>query len=149
MSKHSPLSSIRNPVSLVSRKILEGYLGYLSLFDKITTGIEARFLAGDWHGIHEDNEKRLRLYKTIYRKISSEVLTLLGATGKQKDLWVSIKEQFRKDSANRTDREIARTFFNSVCRKVFNHEAVDDRIMFILTDEEPEQLEVLQDLGLV
>lgn len=123
-------------VALVSRKILEGYKSYLSLFHSITKGAEQRFIDRDWHGMHSDSQERLSLYKIFYRKISGDVRTLLSQAAKNKNLWKRTKDRYREETRERPDREIARTFFNSVCRKVFNHQPVDEQIMFILSSSE-------------
>jgi len=120
------------PQQRVLERILQGYGNYRQEFDEITARARDRFNDQDWPGIQADSRERLKLYKQKYRGIAAEVKQMLGEAARDKALWRQIKQAYAEAVAHQQDFEIAETFFNSVCRKVFNHMAVDDTIMFIL-----------------
>ncbi len=114
--------------------IHSAFEAYQEQFQAITRRAKTRFEQLDWHGMNQDALERLDLYGCAITGIAAEIRELLDGSAKDQKLWAVIKATYSGLIANRTDIELAETFFNSVTRRIFTRVGVDPRIEFLFSD---------------
>jgi isocitrate dehydrogenase kinase/phosphatase len=117
--------------------ILEAFERYGVEFGEITRRARSRFESRDWVGGRSDALERLDLYSRAIAEIVGEIGRILGDRLRDRAAWRSMKAAFLGQIAGRDDAPFARTFFNSVTRKVFTTVGVDREIEFVLSDAGP------------
>jgi isocitrate dehydrogenase kinase/phosphatase len=120
----SRADEIAGTLLLAYERYLEGFLG-------ITSRAGARFRARAWREAQEDAAERLDLFS---HAVASTV-EAVGADLRRKHAEggpgeAAFKTRFRDRSAERADADLARTFFNSVVRRVLGTTGVDPRTDF-------------------
>ena len=96
----------------------EVYLAYRDQFDLVTRRAHARFERQDWSGAQRDARERLLLYSQFVGWVQRDITALLGSRSDDHRVWASLKERYAGLTQGSADCEIARTFFNSVARRV-------------------------------
>ncbi len=130
------MDSFRTPSAGPARgaAIRAAYGVYQEQFQAITRRAKSRFEQLDWHGMNQDALERLELYGQVITDIAAEIRELLDGSVKDQKLWAVIKAIYSGLIAERTDIELAETFFNSVTRRIFTRVGVDPRIEFLFSD---------------
>src|SRR5438067_2494057 len=103
-------------------------------FDEITRRGRARFLARDWRGSFDDTRERLRLYPLILDSLTNRIRQLVGARLEERSIWSATKAAYSALIAQSPRWEIAESFFNSLTRRIFATEGVNQAIEFVDTD---------------
>lgn len=75
--------------------------------------------------------KRLDLYRHYVARTEDKVQEILKKNFKDRETWRLLKKQFAHLVSNRRDGPIVESFFNSVLRKLFINEGIDEEIEFI------------------
>jgi isocitrate dehydrogenase kinase/phosphatase len=132
-----PLQSNRQLAAVVAGAVSGSFTEYQSRFHEITCRARDRFLSRDWLGSFDDAAARLRLYTDVLNHIVERTKALLGATLCDRDAWTAIKAEYSPLIANSPGWEIAESFFNSLTRRIFATEGVDQTIEFVDTDFDP------------
>lgn len=104
---------------------------YLSEFRNTTRQVKGLFEERDWLGIRRLTVERMHLQSDHVRQALEQVRSLLGKAGvaaDARDTWHALKDAFSRAVLGRDDVELAKTFFNSLTRKVFSHVGVDPAI---------------------
>ncbi len=107
---------------------------YEARFDEITRRARERFLARDWNGSYEDAAERLRLYSRVLDGLTNRVKELMGARLNERAVWRATKAVYSSLIAPSIRWEVGESFFNSLTRRVFATEGVDQAIEFVDTD---------------
>ncbi len=107
---------------------------YLADFEEVTQRARKRFLNRDWSGSYADAADRLRLYGAALDALLPRVSELMGPRLNERGVWTAIKAVYSSSIANCPAWEIAESFFNSLTRRVFATEGVDQTIEFVDTD---------------
>jgi isocitrate dehydrogenase kinase/phosphatase len=108
--------------------ILAAYERYIASFLEITGRARTRFLRRDWAGGHADAAERLEVFS---RAIAAAVASLEGAlTPPEGDAEAAFRRRYSELTRDRPDADVARTFFNSVVRRVLGTTGVDPRSDF-------------------
>ncbi len=137
----------RRPAALASGSQLlhEVYLAYRDQFDLVTRRAQARFERQDWIGGQRDARERLLLYSQFVGWVQRDITTLLGSSSEDNRTWALLKERYAALTQGSADCEIARTFFNSVARRVHQTVGVNPATEFLdgeyycgATGDEPE-----------
>ena len=103
-------------------------------FDEITRRGRERFLRRDWRGSFGDAAERLRVYPLALDELMPRIAQLMGRRLHERSIWSAIKAVYSSLIERSVRREIAESFFNSVTRRVFATEGVDQSIEFVDTD---------------
>ena len=93
--------------------------------------MKGRFEERDWRGVRELTVDRMHLQSHHVREALEQVRGLLGKAGvavEARETWHELKAAFSRAVLGRDDVELAKTFFNSLTRKVFSHVGVDPAI---------------------
>jgi len=120
--------------ALCADEARNAFRDYEARFDEITRRARDRFLARDWRGSHDDAVQRLYLYSQVLAGLTSRVEDLMGARLPGRSVWQATKAVYSSLIAQSVRFEIAESFFNSLTRRVFATEGVDQAIEFVDTD---------------
>ena len=136
----SPISSERADLTdsrlaaLCAETVQRAFLEYDEHFRAITLRARERFLARDWQGSYADAAERLRLYAQQMEKLTEQSKKIMGTRLSERSVWTGMKAVYSSLIAQSPKREIAESFFNSLTRRVFATEGVDQAIEFVDTD---------------
>ena len=124
--------------ALCAGTVQRAFLDYDEQFHAITLRARDRFLARDWRGSYADAAERLHLYGREMEELTEQIKDALGARLCERSVWAGMKAAYSSLIAQSSKREIAESFFNSLTRRVFATEGVDQAIEFVDTDfDEP------------
>jgi isocitrate dehydrogenase kinase/phosphatase len=115
---HHPLDRTPPAVEGAAERILRAYEGYLAAFLAITRRAEGRFLRREWRDGQRDAAERLNVFSEWVQRTVDEVRGSL-------DDGADAKARFAGLSDARPDCDVARTFYNSVVRRVLGTRGVD------------------------
>ncbi len=121
----------KDDIYQIALTMLNGYDQYISSFNQVTREIPANFVRRDWKALQENHKKRLRLYKDHLKKIVPQCRDQLGEKIAHADSWKVLKSVYLEEIKARTDKELAATFFNSVFRKTYPGNSVQEALMFV------------------
>jgi len=127
----TPASRLANDVAPA---IDDAFREHQRRFAGITRRARRRFDGREWQASIDDAIERLDLYPEAIGGIEREVRAVLADAVHDRDVWTGAKALYSNLVADREDREIAETFFNSVTRRVFATVGVDANIEFVDTD---------------
>ena len=119
-----------------TRIILDAFGEYHSAFEQITLRGRERFIDQDWRGAHEDVVDRIELYRNAVDQIVLSLNRRIRPEDRSSDLGRRIKSGYQKAIDGRNDTELAKTFYNSAIRRVFETIGVDAHSEFVDTDFE-------------
>ncbi|HEX8680448.1 MAG TPA: isocitrate dehydrogenase kinase/phosphatase AceK regulatory subunit, partial [Chthoniobacterales bacterium] len=120
--------------ALCAEKVQRAVCDYDERFHAITLRARERFLARDWRGSYADAGERLRLYSAVLDELAGEIRRTMGQRLEERSVWTAIKAVYSALIAQSPKRDVAESFFNSVTRRVFVTEGVDQSIEFVDTD---------------
>jgi len=118
------------------QEILRGFSAYIAAFNAISRLAPVNFRERDWNGLQKNHKKRLRLYKDHLVPIVTSCKAILSENTDDRSVWKEVKAEFTHLVANRTDSELAESFFNSVFRKTYPGKCVDETLMFVFPGSE-------------
>ena len=136
----SPISPERGDLTdsrlaaLCAETVQHAFLEYEERFRAITLRARERFLARDWRGSYADAAERLRLYARQMETLTEQIKEMMGTRLSERSVWAGMKAVYSSLIAQSPKREIAESFFNSLTRRVFATEGVDQAIEFVDTD---------------
>lgn len=125
---------MNKPSDFFAHEIAEAYDTFCKRFKEITGRTKKRFLEEDWEGIRKDATDRLGLYADIVDKTVADLEPRIFGNGHPKTLWLDVKQTFAKISDKGGGDQNAKTFFNSITRRIFKIIGVNPDIEFTLAD---------------
>lgn len=114
-----------------------GFASYHTQYKSITRRARQCFEQRDWTRNQQNAVARLQVYSDIVQRKVDDVHRLLEDDVDERTLWVEIKQHYKALIAERTDSELAETFFNSVTRRIFDTVGVAEDVEFIDSDVLP------------
>ena len=117
--------------------IRDGFADYNGRFREITRRARIHFEQRDWHASARDARRRIRLYDVCLREMRAELSNILGDRLRDNALWASIKIHYEDQIDALIDRELNKTWFNSVSRRTFQTVGVNHAVEFVETDRGP------------
>jgi len=124
----------------------QAFLEYQARFNAITQRARELFLARDWVGSFKDAAERLHCYNDVLDDLTGRIKDLMGAQLKEHRAWAETKLAYSSLIARSSAWEIAETFFNSLTRRVFATDGVDQAIEFVDTEFDAPPLPTQVDL---
>lgn len=115
----------------VAAEIAKGYERWHSGFRAIAGRAPGRFADRDWRGLQEDAVARIDLYGEVVDATVASVAMILEGSLQSRGQWATAKTSYASGLDRGGDPELSRTFFNSITRRVFHTEGVDDAIEFL------------------
>ena len=132
-SERSSLTDSRL-AALCAEAARDAVVEYERHFDEITRRARDRFLARDWRGSFDDSRERLRLYSLILDSLTNRARELMADRLDHRSIWSATKAAYSALIAKSDRWEIAESFFNSLTRRIFATEGVNQAIEFVDTD---------------
>ena len=132
-SERSSLTDSRL-AALCAEAVRDAVVEYERHFDEITRRARDRFLARDWRGSFDDSRERLRLYSLILDSLTNRTRELTADRLDDRSIWSATKAAYSALIAKSDRWEIAESFFNSLTRRIFATEGVNQAIEFVDTD---------------
>src|SRR5215212_2734430 len=120
--------------ALCAEAARDAFSEYEKRFDEITRRARHRFLARDWRGSYDDAAERLKLYSDVMHRLAARIEELMGARLRQRSIWMAMKAVYSAHIGQSQRWEIAESFFNSLTRRTFATEGVDQSIEFVDSD---------------
>jgi isocitrate dehydrogenase kinase/phosphatase len=112
----------------------QAFFDYQTRFNVITRRARERFLARDWARSFDDAAERLHFYNDVLDGLTNRIRKLMGVRLPERSIWTGTKAVYSSLIARSPAWEIAETFFNSLTRRVFATDGVDQAIEFVDTD---------------
>lgn len=120
--------------ALCAEAARDAFVEYGRHFDEITRRARDRFLTRDWRGSFDDSRERLRLYSLILDSLTNRARELMGDRLDDRSIWSATKAAYSALIAKSDRWEITESFFNSLTRRIFATEGVNQAIEFVDTD---------------
>ena len=114
-----------------ARAIHTAYDRWIRGFEEITRRARERFERRDWRGAQTDATARLALYRIHLDGAVADVGDILEDAVLERTRWAAVKARHQDGLAGRADAELARTFFNSVTRRIFSTVGADPAIEYL------------------
>lgn len=116
----------------VAYQILKGFEKSFRLYNRITSGAKNRFETAQWQACQQASKDRIALYSRTLNETVAELYSLIFPRQESPEFWQQLKEDYTELLENHPQFELAETFFNSVIGRIFKHEKIDNRVMFVL-----------------
>jgi isocitrate dehydrogenase kinase/phosphatase len=120
--------------ALCAETVEREFADYDEQFRAITLRARERFLDRGWSGSYADATERLHLYTLQMEKLTTRIKQIMGARVTDRGIWIGMKAVYSSLIATSTKWEIAESFFNSLTRRIFDTEGVNQSIEFVDTD---------------
>jgi isocitrate dehydrogenase kinase/phosphatase len=114
--------------------VRESFASYQAEFKHLTRRARMRFERRDWRGTQADALERLELRPRCIYQAVGELRGVLGSAAADPMLRQQMKSEYERDLIDRPDPELAKTFFNSVTRRIFGTVGVNPQAEFVATD---------------
>ncbi|MFN3997264.1 bifunctional isocitrate dehydrogenase kinase/phosphatase [Algoriphagus sp.] len=115
----------------IAKKLHEAYLNYIEKFHTYTRLAPIHFAQRNWQATQLNHRQRLRLYKDILFGLTKTFQDTLGSESSNRGIWTLIKKEYHQMIIDRPDAELAETFFNSIFRKTFPNNPLDEELMYV------------------
>lgn len=117
--------------------VLDAFLDYNARFSDITRRAKRRFERRDWKYVRVDAAARIDLYDVCIRETLGRLELLLDERLRSRPLWARIRHEYAALVEPMLDRELTKTFFNSLSRRHFRTTGVESDFEFVALDGEP------------
>lgn len=137
MVEHPPSVRSASMPERAAALILDAFLDYNARFSDITRRARRRFERRDWKYVRVDAAARIDLYDVCVRETLGRLELLLDERVRSRPLWAATRDAFALIVEPLLDRELPKTFFNSLSRRHFHTTGVAADIEFVALDLEP------------
>ena len=121
----------------IAERIRDGFFDYHARFAAITRRAKGRFESRDWAEMRTDLVERIELYDVCVHRMQAWLTQVLAERAQDRVLWNRIRDAYADEVAQLLDRELYKTFFNTLTRRFFQTRGVDAAIEFVALDIEP------------
>ncbi len=126
-------------ISNASQTVYDGFITYNYNFHRITRRARVRFEKRDWKGHQDDIVDRVELYDKSVRRIVLALRRSMQDKVSDHALWNEIKVYFGDRLEYVPDAGFIKTFFNSVTRRIFATDGIDQDIQFLATSSDVDE----------
>jgi len=137
MPEPSPTSPTATIQARAAALILDAFLDYNARFSDITRRARRWFEHRNWKQAQIDRVWRMDLYEECVVDALARLEILLDDRIRSRPLWALIRNDYERLVAPLLDRELTKTFFNSLSRRFFHTTGVAPDIEFVALDDEP------------
>ena len=117
--------------------IRDAFLDYNERFSDITRRARRWFERRNWRQAQIDLVWRMDLYDECLLDTLARLELLLDDRIRARSLWAAMRAEYETLVAPMLDRELTKTFFNSLSRRFFRTSGVDADVEFVALDAEP------------
>ena len=118
-------------------RIADGFDDYNARFSDITRRARRRFERREWHLSLADANARIDVYDQCVRETLARLEALLEDRVRARPLWRRIHAAYDVAIASLPDRELYKTFYNSLVRRFFLIDGVAPDLEFLALDIVP------------
>lgn len=115
----------------------DGFDDYNARFSDITRRARKRFERRDWKHAHIDATARIDQYELCLRETLARLEALLEERVRSRPLWRAIRPAYAARIATLPDRELYKTFYNSLVRRFFQIDGVAPDVEFLALEIVP------------
>ena len=127
-------------------RIYLAYLAFQRSFEAVTALARSRFERREWHEAQADSERRLELYSKSLDDLVEVLRRLLSDRIDDQQLWKAMRQAYVLELEGEPNCELARTYFNSVTRRIFTTMGVNPEIEFVGIDSAVRHLRARSDI---
>jgi isocitrate dehydrogenase kinase/phosphatase len=113
-----------------ARTIWQSFGGYRAALRGLMRRAQQRFEQQDWHGLQADAVERLNVREVYIQSALQYLRPLIGERFRNRNLWRYVKHAYAELCQGHPAAEIAKTYFTSVTRRVFDTVGIDVPIEF-------------------
>jgi isocitrate dehydrogenase kinase/phosphatase len=117
--------------------VRDAFEDYHARFADITRRARTRFETRDWAAARRDAVERIELYDQCIGECMLRLQATLQGRAHDRVLWGAIREHYARLIDGLIDRELFKTFYNTLTRRFFRTHGVDPAIEFVAMDIEP------------
>lgn len=121
----------------VAEIIERGFAGYNAAFRAITRSTAERFRRCDWPGARRDAVARIELYDEAIAATREQLQALLGERLTDRSIWQAARAPYLELLGDHIDRELNKTYFNSLSRRLLGTVGVDSAVEFVDLEQDP------------
>lgn len=133
----SSVVPVSDTAQRAARLIVRGFEDYDARFSDITRRARRRFERRDWKHAQTDATARIDLYEQCVRETLAGLEALLEERVRSRPLWRAILPAYAARIASRPDRELYKTFYNSLVRRFFQIDGVAPDVEFLALEIVP------------
>jgi isocitrate dehydrogenase kinase/phosphatase len=122
---------LQDPAQRAAALIADGFNDYNARFSDITRRARRRFERRDWKLAHTDATARIDLYEQCVRETLARLEALLEDRVRSRPLWRDARSAYAERIAALPDRELYKTFYNSLVRRFFLIDGVAPDVEFL------------------
>lgn len=115
----------------VAQTIVDGFAAYRHQFINITLSARDRFERGAWIEVQRAAQQRIDLYEDAVQAVHRTLSERVGYENLTREIWAETRRDYIALIQERTDPELAETFFNSIYCDIFRHEDITDTYAFV------------------
>jgi isocitrate dehydrogenase kinase/phosphatase len=119
-------------IQQVAYQILTGFDKSYRWYSRITGGAQQRFEQAQWQATQQAVKERISIYEQSLSAAVSDIYQHVSPLQQNDQFWHSLKNEYLKLLDNHPQFELAETFYNSVIGRLFKHQRIDDKLMFVL-----------------
>lgn len=120
-----------DPAHRAAARIADGFDDYNARFSDVTRRARKRFERRDWRQAQTDATARIDLYEICVRETLGRLEALLEDRVRSRPLWRGIRAAYAERIAALPDRELYKTFYNSLARRFFQIDGVAPDVEFL------------------
>ena len=121
----------------IARLIHDAFADYHARFAEITRRAKTRFETQDWAAARADAVERIELYDQCIAECALRLQSVLLGQAHDRSRWMAARAAFEALVAGQIDRELYKTFYNTLSRRFFRIRGVDPALEFVALDVEP------------
>lgn len=129
--------SCMHDATVIASLIAEAFADYHAQFAAITRRARRRFEQRDWSAAREDAVQRIALYDACINECRLRLQAVLGQRAFDRTLWQAVRDHYATLIEGQIDRELYKTFYNTLSRRFFQTQGVDAQIEFVALDIAP------------
>ncbi len=128
---------VMNPADIYAAVIRDAFEDYHARFADVTRRAKRRFETRDWAAARVDAVERIELYDQCIAECMLRLQATLLGRAHDHALWSQIRHAYERLIGGLIDRELFKTFYNTLTRRFFKTHGVDASIEFVAMDIEP------------
>ncbi len=121
----------------IAALVRDAFADYHARFGEVTRRARRRFEARDWAGARADAVERIELYDQCIGECLLRLRAVLQGHAHDRELWIAVRRHYERLIDGQIDRELYKTFYNTLTRRFFKTRGVDADIEFVALDIEP------------
>jgi isocitrate dehydrogenase kinase/phosphatase len=137
MHADAPAAAAASMPARAAALIVDAFLDYNERFSDITRRAQRWFEHRNWKQAQIDRVWRMDLYEECMAETLARLEILLDDRIRARALWSAMRIEYEALVDPLLDRELFKTFFNSLSRRFFRTVGVDPEIEFVALDADP------------